>query len=193
MKYNNNRNSIFNKYKDIASSADIKKAFLIVIHMGKEDDRFKETIQLKENLRSLLVNLVKKNESFLDLYNKCKENLARKVSYNYLQGYDRVTKILGKFCAIVWNREEKRVLMTMRDYFIENGYNKHHMVLCFDGMMIERKISSSSYNTSKSTSIELLNNVNEYIFNKTGFKVKIDEKSMEPTEDDWFKYNNGTV
>jgi len=57
--YNANRQAIFNKYQQVATPGEIKKAFLEVIHMGGVDERFDECAQLKHSLREALLLLAR--------------------------------------------------------------------------------------------------------------------------------------
>ena len=55
----------------------------------------------------------------------------------------------------------------MRQFFIEKKYIKENMVLCFDGIMIEK--NNNELNQVISFNLEELSN---YILEKTSYKVK---------------------
>lgn len=185
--YNTDRTAIFARYNGRIDLGLVKKTFLKVLHMGGSHRDIPESISLKTALRATLLKLSNLNEKYRAIYAKCKDDCERdskKKKFRYLaEGgeYVKVTKSLGKFCAVVWQREESRVLMSMREYFIGHGYPAEHMVLCFDGIMIERRESDATDNLN-------LESVSSHVFEKTGYRVKIEEKSLQPTENDMAIY-----
>ena len=184
--YNVDRDALFQKYNYLGIPGVIKKSFLVVLHMGSADPRIPETIRLRNALRASLVKLATLNADFKALYARCEVECAREVKKKknlYLQNSPegRKAKSLGKFCAIVWNREEHRVLMSMRRYFSEcEGYDRRHMVLCFDGIMLEKKPVEVPVNFEA---------LSAFVMQETGFRVKVEEKSMLPNAKYWALYN----
>jgi len=179
--YNTDRNALFEKYRDVG---EIKTAFLEVIHMGKVRVEIRETAQLKTSLRSALLRLSKHNTHYEALYLGCIKKVMGKQKYNILDAYSRVTKALGKFCAIVWQRQEHRVLMAMRRYFIEDaGCDPRHMVLAFDGIMVEKDEEKKIYVEAMCARVR----------RETGYAVQIVEKSLTPVKSDWDVYYGRTV
>jgi hypothetical protein len=176
--YNENRQMVFERYKANGTPKELKKLFLTVLHMGPSNECVPMTKSLKATLRQSLLSLKDLSASYQQLYANCEHECTRQ-KYSYLEkktAEDRVTKCLGKFCAIVWQREEQRVLMSMRNYFItEQHYAPHHMVLCFDGMMLEKETPERVVD---------LEAVASHIFTQTGYKVRIEEKSLLPTTED---------
>lgn len=189
--YNTNREAIFSRYRGRIDLGEVKKAFLKVIHMGGETDTIRETGDLKRSLRATLLALSRLNEKYKALYDRCREACekdSKKKKYSYLKDkeYAKVTTSLGKFCAAVWQREEHRILMTMREYFASIGYPLKHMVLCFDGLMVEKKEEGHP-------NVVDFDALSTYINEKTGFMVKIEEKPLTPTENDLAIYEGREV
>ncbi len=184
--YNAHRQLLFTKYHQVATPGEIKKAFLEVIHMGNVDERFEECIQLKQSLREALV-MLSRCANHKDLYVATVRKVfnSTKQKYFSLSEYSKVNKALGKFCAVVWQRQEHLVLMAMRHFFIkEQGCNPLHFVLCFDGLMVERT------EVERAVDLTLLSS---YICKETGFVVEVIEKSMLPTQADWDIYHGKSV
>lgn len=180
--YNTNREAIFARYKGRIDLAVVKTTFLKVLHMGGEDDRIPETVRLKYALRTTLLTLATKNDRYKALYEKSREEAlkdSKKSKFSYLKDNQSAitTKSLGKLCAAVWQREEHRVLMSMRAYFVSQGYPAQYMVLCFDGMQVERRDTDA-------TDVVNFDELSDFIHQNTGFRVKIVEKSLKPTESD---------
>ncbi len=189
--YNTTRDAIFDRYKGRIDLGVVKKAFLKVLHMGGDDQRIIETVRLKKALRATLLILAVKNEKYGLLYEKCREASERdskKKKFAYLKDRSeaKITNALGKFCAAVWQREEHTILLNMRKYFISQGYPAQHMVLCFDGIMIEKRETDAE----DTVDFDALSN---YIAEKTGFRVKIEEKSLKPTENDMAVYEGKII
>lgn len=186
VQYNTQRDAIFKRYAHIATQGEVKKAFLVVLHMGATDDRFPETWRLKNALKASLIRLSKSNLEYGQLYDRCM--VACRYKYQKRKYADMVINLqnrtLGKFCATVWNRVEHQVLMSMREYFVNvEHYDAKHMVLCFDGIMIEKKIPEEKVDFDA---------LCLYVEEQTSFHVKIEEKSLMPSEKDMAFYNGTT-
>lgn len=180
--YNTQRTALYEKYSTVATPKEIKTAFLEVIHMGEVNPKFRETAALKTSLRSTLLLLSRHSTYYADLYIACINKVSTKQKYGKLSAYSKVTKALGKFCAIVWQRQEHCVLMVMRRFFTEKlGYNPLYMALCFDGIMLEKdKQRDETVN---------LDALSAYVLKETGYTVQIVEKSLTPSTDDWDIYH----
>lgn len=189
--YNTQRERLFDRYRGRIDTAVVKKAFLKVLHMGGEDRRIQETVRLKNALREALLLLTQRNDQLAALYMKCRneaESDSKKRKFAHLKDNEsaKVTNALGRFCAAVWQREEHRVLMSMREYFVSLGYPAQHMVLCFDGIMVEKRASDT-------TDVVDFDALSRHIEAKTGFSVKIEEKSLKPTDQDMAIYEGRIV
>lgn len=160
--YNKNRSLLFDRYSRQYNIPrdEVKTVFIGILHTGKADTRFKESVAIKQGLDSALRQLAKTS-----MYAPVYKSVAKE--YNPL----------GAFCFMVWSREEHQVLMCMREFFIKRGYEAEHMVLCYDGLMLEKN--------------ELLDQVpldmadlSHYIKQQTTYRLDIEEKSLLPTVDD---------
>jgi hypothetical protein len=180
--YNTERDTIFARYKGRIDLGVVKKAFLKVLHMGGEDQRIIETVRLKRALRATLLVLSQKDARYRDLYTRCRDECekdSKKKKFSYLKDREeaKVTNSLGRFCAAVWQREEHTILMCMRAYFVSQGYHPQHIILCFDGIMVEKRESDA-------TDVVDFIALSAFIRDNTGFSVVIEEKSLEPTPQD---------
>lgn len=189
--YNTQRETIFNHYRGRIDLGEVKKSFLKVLHMGGEDHRIPETVRLKRALRATLLLLSKKDDRHQALYDKCRDECekdSKKKKFSYLKDKEeaKVTNTLGRFCAAVWQREEHKILMSMRAYFISQGYHTQRMTLCFDGLMVEKRESDA-------TDMVNFEELSDFIQEKTGFKVTVSEKSLKPTENDLAIYEGRVI
>ena len=180
--YTNDREKMFEKYKTIASPERVKKVFLEVMHMGQTCDKMRETILLKQQLKQSLTQLYQQSESYGTLFSEClkqvREGKDKECASAIKRGEEAIrTKALGKFSARVWQREEHCVLMCIRNYFIQLGCEPTRMVLCFDGLMVEKEqlVDRAALN---------LDALSEYILLHTEYRVAIKEKSLMPTAAD---------
>lgn len=178
---NGGRERIFEKYKNIATKEEIKKAFLIALNLGSCDSRFVEIKKLRDGIQNALLSLSKVNQEYRELFQYCIQKVENTKSFQLLKTHEeKEMKRFGSFCAHVWMREERKILLAMRNFFATQGYNKSFVVLMFDGLLVEQSPLQKPIH---------LENLMKYVFDMTGFGVKIEEKSLEPTKEDWDKYN----
>jgi hypothetical protein len=163
--YLTNREDIYTKYSTIPKK-EIKTAFLKVFHMGASDHRISETVALKKAIRIAMSELSLKPE-YKELFDSCSDDKSNRI---------------GSFTGKVWQKEESLVLMQIREYFATLGYNASHTVLCFDGIMLENDESVKQE--------VVLEDLENYVFEKTGYRIRIEEKSLKPTEKDIAHYEN---
>ncbi len=164
--YLTNREVLYAKYSEIPKK-EIKTAFLKVFHMGGSDARIPETVSLKKAIRKAMSELSLRDE-YKTLFDSCTNEKNNKI---------------GSFTGKVWQKEEYRVLMHIREYFATLGYDPSQTVLCFDGIMLEN-------NETVQRTIILLEELENYVYEKTGFRIKIEEKSLQPTEKDVAHYED---
>lgn len=177
--YNNNREALFERYAETATAGEVKKSMLTVIHMGEVNPLIRESIELKTSLRVALLSLARSNVYYRALYATCLKKVFTKQKYASLTEYSKITKTLGKFIAVSWQREEHKVLMAMRRFFIDElGFNAMYMALCFDGLMVE----------DKGTVVDL-DALALYLLKETGYTLQIVEKSLTPSTEDWDIYH----
>ena len=160
--FNKNRSAIFLRYSKLYNipREEVKTVFLGIMHTGAADRRFIESGQIKQGLDNAL------------------RQLARRPEYSIL--YKSIAKQynpLGTFSFAIWAREEHKVLMCMREFFIQLGYHPDHFVLCFDGIMLEKD------EVLDQTPIDL-EALSAHIKQETGYSLKVEEKSLLPTVED---------
>lgn len=161
--YNANRSAIFDRYSrqyNIPRS-EVKTVFIGILHTGKGDPRFRESMVIKAQLDNALKQLMKRPE-YAMLYKACLKRGNQ----------------LGSFAFAVWSRQEHIVLMCMREYFISLGYHREHMVLCYDGLMIEKDEALDKQGLLDLVALSL------HIKEVTGYVLQLEEKSLVPTEED---------
>lgn len=163
--YLTNREGLYAKYSTIPKK-EIKTAFLKVFHMGASDPRISETVSLKKAIRKAMTELSLKTE-YKTLFDSCTNEKNNRI---------------GSFTGKVWQKEESLVLMQIRDYLSTLGYDPSQVVLCFDGIMLEN-------NESVKDKV-ILEELENYVFQKTGYRIKIEEKSLKPTEKDVAHYDD---
>jgi hypothetical protein len=170
--YIKRRDYLLEKYSNRlnVSTDEIKAEFLKTIHMGNSiySNDIPEIPKLKYSLLRSLQKLSTLNDDFKFIYkDSCIKNKENP---------------MGRFCSVIWNRKESLILMAIRKYFIEIcGYDSFLMVLCFDGIMIEKQ---------DSIILPILEDLELYIKNETGYIINIKEKSLEPTQEDLVLFNS---
>ena len=161
--FNANRSAILEKYTTRYNipRSEVKEVFLAILHTGKGDPRFRESMILKAQLDTALKELAKRGE-YITLYKQCLRRGNQQ----------------GSFAFCVWSREEHKVLMCMRDYFVSLGYHAERMVFIYDGLMVEK---NDELDRQGVVSLEALSN---HIREVTGYVLQVEEKSLVPTEAD---------
>ena len=174
-RYNTDRDALIGKYvkQGGMTRGDVKKAFLVVMHMGESNSRIPETRHFRRELRETLLVLSRSSTSYSELYDSCFAACSYDTRRSRISKEALETKTLGKFCAIVWNRAERQVLMSMREYFIACGCAPDRMVLCFDGIMVEKHAHPVSIAALEA-----------HVTDRTGYRVRVEEKSLAPTPQD---------
>jgi hypothetical protein len=162
--FNANRSAILDKYMNRYNipRSEVKEVFLAILHTGKGDPRFRESMVLKSQLDNALRELAKRGE-YIALYRQCLKRGNQQ----------------GSFAFCVWCREEHKVLMCMREYFISLGYHATGFVLIFDGLMVEK---DEILDKQGLVSLDALSN---HIREVTGYLLQVEEKSLLPTEADF--------
>ena len=93
------------------------------------------------------------------------------------------TNKIGTFVSHICQAVECKALLAMHEFFKNSGYTVGTLV--FDGLMVERKEPEDD----TALPADLLREAEKYIFDQTQFVIKLAEKPMKPTEDDWKKFN----
>ena len=170
VRYIERRDAIFAPYlkKGIARSV-VKQAFLEVLHNGQGTEWMPETMELRTAIQSGLKKLARMREYALAAHD------AETGKANFM----------GRFCAHIWQVQEQRLLMTMRQYFIQLGYSRYHMVLCFDGLMLEKR------GVGECAPINL-SFLSDYLHRETGFRVRVEEKALDFDSEDTDDFNKAS-
>jgi hypothetical protein len=120
-------------------------------------------------------------KSLVPLKEEC-DSLAKKLSS--LTAYDALFKatkdknILGSFLSLILQTEERKVMLAMRQFFMEKEYSVD--VLCYDGIMV-RKVGDKSIDST------LLRVCEESVFEKLKYRIQLSNKPFSKyfiTEDD---------
>lgn len=160
--YNKHRSALISAYtrRYKISRDEVKTVFLEILHTGIADTRFALSVTIKQGLDNALRQLTKRPE-YIALY-----KIASK-QHNPL----------GCFSFMVWSREEAKVLMCMREYFAQLGYNSQYVVLLYDGLLVEKD------EVLDQTPIDF-EALSAHINLQTGYRLQIEEKSLAPTTED---------
>jgi hypothetical protein len=118
--------------------------------------------------------LVRYSKQVVDVANELKSTVPRYAEL-YQQRVDaKEYNQLGSFISCVWQESENKVLMELVKFFQDAG--KMVGFLAFDGLGVE-----------KHDNIDL-GGAESAVFKKTGFRIKLAEKSLIPTEEDYQRY-----
>lgn len=160
--YNTHRSELFTRYsRQYGIPRDeVKTVFIRLLHTGQGDVRFPESLTLKRELDDAL------------------RQLSRRSEYRMLyKSAQKADNPMGSFAFAVWSREEHIVLMQMREFFTQLGYPKEYMVLCFDGLMVEKNEALDQ------TPLDLAA-LSKQIKETTGYVLEVEEKSLLPSIED---------
>ena len=156
------RKEIYSKYTSRYPESFIKMTFLKALHLGWPSSVFTEAVALREELASKFRALRFKTPEFEELYKNSNMDKGNP---------------LGSFASHVWQREEFKIMKLLRKYFVNLGFPKERMVLCFDGIMVEKnEILQLSVSLSDMSSL---------VYDKTGFTLVIVNKTLLPTVEDF--------
>ena len=167
-KYVENRNAILNKLK--CDRAKAKMLFITLLHGGSIDrwrrDFNCENVDLSKVKPSFFSNEIK---HLIKVFHKQNKHLA----------IDKSTSCL----SIILQYYENMILEVVYDYLVDNEYIiNNDCVLCFDGIMIPKPGDSgdsgdSGGNTKKHDN-DLLQDLHNVVYAKTGFQIVFDYKKM---------------
>lgn len=138
-------------YKEIDINKDVAKSEIFRILYGGTCS-FPALQPLKQECDSLAIKIAQ-HPTYADLFAACS-----KANEN---------NPLGSLLSYVLQTEERKVMLCMREFFIQFGWSVD--VLCYDGIMIRKQ-------KDKLFSENLLLEAEQYILNKTGYVVKLTNK-----------------
>lgn len=158
--YVNNRDeiltSIANEYQ--LDKADMKQKFLAVMNGGKFDGITNQFfVKFKDECDRIHKFIASLNEDLL-------KEVKKRKDFN----------INGSITNIILCEKENLILLTAVQYLMNLGYNVD--VLVFDGMMV-RKVKGLLITQ------ELLDEINKYVLENTGYDIKFVEKELDKSID----------
>lgn len=157
------------KLKEIACDREKSKAlFLMLLHGGTLDG-------WREKFNEPLVNID------LDDFIKEIKKIGQKI---HLLNPKLKKEWWGQTVSVVLQYYENLILEYVYQYLENNKFDVSHSVLCFDGIMIPK---------SKNNNQKLLDNLNHYVLEKTGFNIQFKWKPMSKPTFNPKKQNNNNV
>ena len=168
--YVNNRNEIIKRLceKYNLERDDIKQMFLSVMNGGKREGIVDEFFSSFKNECSRIHKFI------ISLNPELYKDVCKRKDFN-LEG--SLTNII--LCEI-----ENNILLHSVQYLLSKGFNID--VLVFDGFMVRK-------DKDNLITIELLNEVSDYVFEKTKYKVQFTEKALDNSINlDIYEDNNKT-
>jgi phage/plasmid-associated DNA primase len=94
------------------------------------------------------------------------------------------TNPLGTFCSWVWQEAENQILLELRRYFEQEAEVQWKVgVLVYDGLMVEKKADSSA-----PFPLAELRLAEQHVQTTLGWEIRLEEKPLTPTPEDWNKY-----
>lgn len=143
--YVDNRDEVLNKISENRDEA--KQEVIRILYGGR--NKYPITSKLSEEVKKFSKFLSTQDE-YEELFKICKDE----------------DNIYGTFMAFILQTEERKVMLSMREYLQSEGWSVD--VLAYDGVMIRKR-------EGKNVDFDALQ---EYIFNKTTYQVKALEKEM---------------
>jgi hypothetical protein len=125
-------------------------------------------VELQKELRKAGKKL-KKHKDYREIFKDVEDN---KHKHNKM----------GTFMSRVWQQKEVDAIMWLVDFLKQHKTQTD--VLCHDGVQVLRKIPNSTADFPQ----DILRLAEAHIATKTGITLRLCEKSMVPTKEDWAKY-----
>jgi hypothetical protein len=149
----------------ILRDEDIKNEVICLLY-GKSKPSYKS--DLLTNLLYDITYITKRiTEENPELYAKIEKQKKKDKKYT--------DNLEGSLLSIVCQYYENKILECMHEFLTNKKViERNNCVLCFDGIMIPR---NKQYNT-------ILEDIEKYIFDKTGFNIKLKIKSMDEAYND---------
>ena len=95
-------------------------------------------------------------------------------------------KIIGTFTSRVWQFHERQCMFAIKDWFEKHGNATNNVpeALMQDGLHISRSVKGSTDHVPQ----QMLTKCEAFVFKNTDMRVKLVEKSLQPTPEDleWF-------
>lgn len=165
--YGHDRNEMFalvRKELPDVTDKELKDMLLKLSHAGPPSDDDKTSTPILARYSKQAIKAARRLKKTIPKYAELYMQRVEAKEYN----------ALGSFISCVWQESENIVLMELVKFFQESG--KMVGFLAFDGLGVE-----------KHDNIDL-RGAEAAVFEKTGFRIKLAEKSLIPTGDDFDRY-----
>jgi hypothetical protein len=192
-----NRKAVFDRAREYQgvqfTDAELKKLFLVTLHGGHYEGYLHELLTSK-GITDTASNPV------IEQFTRAVRRSARQLKthkqyspiYEAVKNDEKKTNKTGTFISRVCQMVECKALLAMAEYFTSCGRTVGCLI--FDGLLLERKPKEEieAYGTIDPDEMipdDLLRGAEKYVLNRTGFEIKLLEKSLKPKDEDWVKYN----
>ena len=173
-KYINERDDILNKMiiYFLITKDEAKELFIKLLYFGSfkkwvDDNKFSinESDEIVIFILKFQKELIKNCEILIE-HNK---NIFEDIKQYKMKNNKPLDNLKSSVCSHILQEYERRILEKVFIFCCDNGYIKNNnCVLCYDGLMIE----TINYKE------QLINELEEYIFNELHFKINFINKEM---------------
>lgn len=178
--FNSNRDALLQEIVNRCKiSKKVAKEFILTImYLGKADD-YCINNDFADIPPSWVDGLIKEFISIADIIVSKNEDIFKKVSSTRKKNTNKKASVVSYVLQII----EDDIIMNARNRLLDLGFEVE--TLCFDGIMILKKDLNQAH----------LDDLNDYCFNKTGYKVTFEIKTMtnvyglQDNEDTSIQYN----
>jgi hypothetical protein len=186
--YANDRQAVFHQLRrEIPEMKDVpdkklKQVFLVGLHNGNHINHFRK-LGLNED-HAPIPFFVRWERQMKLVAEKLQSHKRFKKIWKEIKKLDDKPNKLGTFMSWVWQKVENQIILCLLDFF-QKETRLIAGVLAFDGIMVERQEGCEH---PKQLDLSILRRAEGYIERHTKYRIKLAEKSLTPTEDDWLKY-----
>jgi len=151
---------------------DVKDAFLITLHNGK----FENHVTKAEGHHPAITAFVKDVQNAVQALQKSDDRRCRRI-WGIVSGRDDKKNKDGSFAGWLCQEVETEAMQAAMKRIKKEWESKGVVVAawCFDGLMIYRSDAPDDLS-------RLFEDLERHIFKKTGFKLRLAEKSCDPSE-----------
>lgn len=166
--------------KDLMDTCKIErfaaKCLFISLMLGSSINSWKKKFGVKTTLPKSILDFEKELKTIRDNIAERNPILKKTITTARLKTdpfYDKSRTWQGNVLSYFLCYYEEMLLECIFDYLVENRYiQNNECVLAFDGLMIRRQAGLKNMNT-------LFKGIENYVYEKTGFVIKMSEKSMD--------------
>lgn len=169
--YINNRENVLNDFmKATGLTRDDGKAFVISLMYGGTVYSFCKKNEIKTKMPYFFKQFEKEREHICDMIVSSNPTLVNDLRKLDKQGYN----FDGCVTSYYLQEHERRILEHVYTFFVNNNViQKNDCVLCYDGIMVNK----NRFNDG------MLEELRDYVFEKTGFNLDFAIKEMKPFYD----------